>query len=168
LKVVYDNNNKTYELICDNCGKTITFTKNDIKLKPISKKNRSSIELYIEKILKEKYDYLEILYNENIEGFELDIFIPSLSLAFEINGPTHYNAIYGKKSLANVHMTGIFKKEMCIKNKINLITIDISHIKNFKNSSEKTKNIKMKFNIDMIISIINNALDEIGYNLCSY
>jgi len=60
---------------------------------------RSKIEAWIEEKLKAKYPNLDIRFNEKEHiNSELDIFIPSMFLAFELNGIFHYEPIFGKKN----------------------------------------------------------------------
>ena len=64
---------------------------------------RSKLEAYIEQKLTEFYPNLEILYsNKTIIESELDIYIPSLKLAFELNGIFHYEPIFGDNKLNQI------------------------------------------------------------------
>jgi len=62
--------------------------------------SRSKLEKWIEEQLTLLYPSLEVHYNKTdaING-ELDIYIPSLKLAFELNGIFHYEPIYGEQQL---------------------------------------------------------------------
>jgi hypothetical protein len=162
IKVEYNTEDKTFKIICPCCKEKIIY-KSDINKYKTNNVNRSSMEEYIEEYLNEKYNFLEILYNNKINEYELDVYIPSLSLAIEINGITHYNNIHGNNTLAQVATTDFFKYKMCKDNNINLISIDIVHIKNFKNSSIKKKHEKMQYIMSDITNIIDEELDNISY-----
>jgi hypothetical protein len=88
---------------------------------------RSKLEVYIGQQLAVLYPLLEILYNDRktING-ELDIYIPSLQLAFELNGIFHYEPIFGNKSLQKIQNNDKRKFQACIENKIDLCIIDTS------------------------------------------
>lgn len=93
--------------------------------------NRSKIEIYIEDILVNRYNF-EILFNDRTvldTGYELDIYIPHLKLSFEINGIFHYEEIFG--NLKVIQNKDISKINECIEKNIELITIDISDISHF-------------------------------------
>jgi len=52
---------------------------------------RSKLEIYLENNLKQIYTNLEIIFNnKKVIGSELDIYIPTLKIAFELNGIHHY------------------------------------------------------------------------------
>ena len=72
---------------------------------------RSKLEMWLEEQLTKLYPVLEINFNKtNIINSELDIYIPSLKLAFELNGIFHYEPIYGKDKLdKTIMMTENFK-----------------------------------------------------------
>lgn len=88
---------------------------------------RSKLEMWIEQQLKSKHPNLDIKYNgKNLINSELDICIPELNLAFEINGIFHYQPIYGEEKLAEIQNNDAIKKRACENAGINLFTIDVS------------------------------------------
>lgn len=94
---------------------------------------RSKIEIWIEKQLKELYPNLDILFNDKTAiNSELDIYIPSLSLAFELNGIFHYEPIYGQYKLNQIQANDKNKFYLCQQNNISLCIIDISSMIHFK------------------------------------
>ena len=74
---------------------------------------RSKIELWIENKLKELYPNLIIIYNDkNAIKLELDIYIPSLKLAFELNGLYHYKPIFRIKRFKWRNMSNTIKTQV--------------------------------------------------------
>jgi hypothetical protein len=134
------------------CSKSCSATYNN-KNKKIGTR-RSKLETWVENELNKIYDF-KIIYNgkEAING-ELDIYIPSLNLAFELNGIFHYEAIYGEDKLNKIRNNDSRKYQACFENKIELCIIDVSGSKNFKPERDK------KY-LDIIISIIE--LKKTGY-----
>jgi len=111
---------------------------------------RSKLEKYIEKELPKIYSDL-ILYNDRTAILaELDIYIPSLKLAFELNGIFHYEQIYESTPLSDVQRRDKNKMICCFQKGIELCVIDTTSLKYFK--EEKAR----KF-LDIIIDIINRA-----------
>lgn len=110
---------------------------------------RSKLEIWLEGKLKEKYKGLEILFNckEAIDS-ELDIYIPKLNLAIEINGIFHYKPIYGQEKLSSIKNNDKIKLQVCFEKKIDLVIIDSSLMKSFKPEHG------MKY-LNAIIDIIN-------------
>jgi very-short-patch-repair endonuclease len=104
---------------------------------------RSKLEKYLEEKLKEKYPKLDIHFNrKDAINSELDIYIPSLKLAFELNGIYHYEPIHGPEKLASVQNNDQRKFQACLERGIELCIIDTSSIKHFKeNKANKFLNI---------------------------
>lgn len=91
--------------------------------------SRSKFELLVESKLGELYNTLEVLYCDNKTiGSELDIYIPSLKVAIEINGPTHYEPIYGEEVLARTLRSDTKKITNCNELGIKLYHIDMRKI----------------------------------------
>ena len=114
---------------------------------------RAKLEIWLEKQIETLYPKTKINYNkinENIE-YELDIFIPKLKIAFELNGIFHYENIYGKQKLEKIKSIDKEKSKLCKKNGIKLIVIDTRAQKNFSPKSSQ------KF-LDIIISEIETIL----------
>ena len=111
--------------------------------------NRSKLEIYIEEQLKSLYPNLEILFNDRKAiNSELDIYIPSLRLAFELNGIFHYEPIHGQDKLDKTVNNDFRKFAACNENKISLCVIDTSQQKYVKESTSK------KY-LDIIQKILN-------------
>lgn len=114
--------------------------------------NRSKLEKWIENQLKNLYPNLNIEYNnKELLQCELDIYIPSLKLAFELNGIFHYEDIFGQ--LEKTQRNDKRKFQACLEKGIGLCIIDTSKQKYFK---EKTS----KEFLDIITSIINKKMEE--------
>lgn len=110
---------------------------------------RSKLEIYLESQLISIYPDLEILFNDKTAiNSELDIYIPSLKLAFELNGIFHYEPIYGDEKLDQIQNNDQRKFKLCLENSISLCVIDTSSQKYFKEDSSK------KF-LNIILSIID-------------
>lgn len=161
------NNYSRKTIYCVNCNKSVTIKLSDPKKfcsKSCSAKynnkhktkgsRRSKLEVWVESKLTELYPNLIIDYNkiDSLE-MELDIYVPSLKLAFELNGIFHYEPIFGDKKLQNIQRNDTNKFEKCQQLGISLCIIDVSKQKYFK---EKTS---IPF-LDIILLIINQKLLE--------
>lgn len=154
---------------CENCGND--FVKDQCNLKKYPRSfcssrcvcvynnshktkgfRRSKLEIWLESQLNKIYPNLIIHYcrNEAIKA-ELDIYIPSLKLAFELNGIFHYEPIYGKEKLKSTLTNDKRKFQACLENGIELCIIDVQEIHNFKPERGQ------KF-LDIILNIINQKL----------
>ena len=113
---------------------------------------RSKLETWAEEQLIDLYPDLKIRYNRKdaIES-ELDIYIPSLKLAFELNGIFHYQPIFGEPKLKKIQHNDKCKFQHCIEQGISLCVI------NTESHRYVTKKTSQKY-IDIIIKHIDNNL----------
>lgn len=158
---------KNVELCCTNCGSTFL---RKLRVHKQAKNNqfcssscsatynnkhkshgtrRSKLEVWLEEQLTSLYPDLEIHYNqkEAIKS-ELDIYIPSLKLAFELNGIFHYEPIFGEDKLSQIQNNDQRKFQACLENGVELVLIDSSGLKYFKPQ-------KAKKYLDIITEIVN-------------
>ena len=143
----------TKHTTCANCGKPIVRNKSHLKKIKNSFCNRScaatynnthkktgsrrsKLEIWLETKLREMYPGLEILYcDKTAINSELDIYIPSLNLAFELNGVYHYEPIHGQDKFEQIQNNDNRKFQACIERGIELAIIDVSNLKYFKESN---------------------------------
>jgi hypothetical protein len=87
---------------------------------------RSKLEIWIEKELKIKFPNLTILCNQkNQIQSELDLYIPELKLAIELNGIFHYRPIYGIKKFNKIKTMDLIKTVQCLNQNITLLKIKV-------------------------------------------
>lgn len=111
---------------------------------------RSKLEIWLENQLPLLYPEIEFHFNKkDAIGSELDIYIPALSLAFELNGIFHYEPIYGDRKLGQIQENDQNKFQSCITNDISLCIIDVSQFKHFKPDKAQK-----------YLDIINNIIKE--------
>ncbi len=138
---------KTVELTCANCRvaflKEARFTKEERnyfctcscsvsynnKRREIGKK-RSKLELWIEPRLKEDFPGIDIHFNrKDAINSELDIYVPSLKLAIEINGRFHYEPVFGEALLKATQKNDREKEQACKDLDIEFVVVDASGLK---------------------------------------
>lgn len=111
---------------------------------------RSKLEPWLEGQLKKLYPDLNMIFNgKDTINSELDIYIPSLKLAFELNGIFHYEPIYGKDKLQSIKNNDTRKFQACIEKGISLCIVDSSQQKRFSPKSSQ------KY-LDIIVNIIED------------
>ena len=116
---------------------------------------RSKLELWLETKLTALYPAIDVKYNlKEITNTELDIYIPKLNLAFELNGIFHYEPIYGAEKLASIQNNDERKFQACLEKKIELVIIDVSGQKYFKESTSQ------KY-LDVIKYVDNMKLEQL-------
>ena len=115
---------------------------------------RSKLEKWLEEKLSSLYPDLEINYcDKTTINSELDIYIPSFKLAFELNGIYHYEPIHGQNKLKQIQRNDANKFQLCQENNISLCVIDTSqHIYVTEKSSKKY--------LDIIVEIIEQNKKE--------
>jgi hypothetical protein len=113
---------------------------------------RSKLEIFLENELTMIFPTLDIRYNrKDAINSELDIYIPNLQLAFELNGIFHYEPIYGKDKLQQIKNNDDRKFQACLERGIELCIIDSSLLKKFSTKSAT------KF-LNIITDLVNNKL----------
>ena len=118
------------------CSRSCSATYNNTHKKKGTR--RSKLEKWLENQLSNLFPDLKIVYSsKNIIDSELDIYIPSLKLAFEINGLFHYEPIFGEDKLNQIQENDNKKLQACIENKIELYVINTSQQKRFKESNSQ-------------------------------
>ena len=168
-KCISDALRKKIEFACNNCGKSITriphqatayknhFCSHSCNASFQNKNKtcgtrRSKLEIYLEEQLTKYYPELTILYNcKDVINSELDIYIPSLKLAFELNGIFHYEPIFGINKLSTIQNNDSRKFQACLEHNISLCIINTSKV-----TYNKPKVFK-KY-LDIIIGIVNDNL----------
>lgn len=136
------NNRRKYEHICVGCNIVFTNTEKEskycsnscksINLKLFnyahksSGKSRSQIEIFIEENLIKDFPDIKFIFNDKeVIGSELDVYIPELKMAIEINGIIHYEPIYGEEKLLKVQNRDKQKMINCYNLGIELIVIPL-------------------------------------------
>lgn len=115
---------------------------------------RSKLEKWLEEKLTTLYPTLEIKYcDKTVINSELDIYIPSFKLAFELNGIYHYEPIHGQNKLEQIQRNDANKFQLCQENNISLCIIDTSQHKYVTEKSSK------KY-LDIIVKIIEQNKKE--------
>ena len=130
---------------CSHSCSTLHFQKNkDFGIR------RSKLEIWLETQLGLLYPNLDIHFNrKDVIQSELDIYIPSLNLAFELNGIFHYEPIYGSDKLNQIKNNDNRKFQACFESGISLCIIDTSQQKYVKPSTSQ------KY-LDIIVNILNS------------
>ena len=146
---------KRIEVVCLQCNKNFYKLPKEIKKSPnnfcgsscaatynnthkTKGYRRSKLELYLEKELPVLYSTLEFHFNrKDAINSELDIYIPSLRLAFELNGIFHYEPIYGQCQLDKIKNNDTRKFQACLERNIELCIIDTSKLSYFKEKNAK-------------------------------
>jgi hypothetical protein len=168
-KCFYENHKEGTTVSCKECKKEFYKTKAELKRYPnnfcsnsCSAKNmnknkchgtrRSKLEIWIEEQLTNLYPNLQIEFNKtNAIGSELDVFIPSINIAFELNGIFHYEPIFGPDKLQKIKNNDSNKFLKCIEHKIDLCIIDTSQQTYVKPKTSQ------KY-LDIITNIINERI----------
>lgn len=158
---------KTQLVECTNCANKFTRGNSIIKSNNFCSKScsatfnnknkthgtrRSKLEVYLENRLQELYPDIDFIFNsKEAINSELDIYIPSLKLAFELNGIFHYEPIFGNNKLNQIQNNDSNKFQKCQEKGISLCIIDTSSQKRFtEQSSQKFLDIIIKIMVPRI------------------
>lgn len=190
LKCHYDNQLKTnwIYLECAECASKVLKQKSKIKQnknnfcskscsakyqnknKTLGKIKKSKSEVYLSNLIRADFQQLNV--EENIRSIlpsklELDIYIASIGLAIEINGPLHYFPIFGKAKLKKIKINDANKKIEAHSINCNLIIVNISKIKYWEETKRFLDFIykyKIKPKIEKLIRVIIQQSTTVNYS----
>lgn len=138
---------KPPNVTCEQCGHAFRKFPSEIKKAPLhfcsmscacrynnqhkrhGKIKRSKAEKHLEKLIRHDFPTLCLSVNDRsllASGLEIDLLLPTLKIAIEINGPCHYHPIYGTEKLASIQNFDVQKQAELIPLKYQLLTFDIS------------------------------------------
>jgi hypothetical protein len=115
------------------CSKSCAATYNNTH--KISGTRVSKLEIYLQEQLTKEYNFEFHFNRKDSINSELDIYIPKINLAFELNGIFHYEPIYGEEKLKQTQNNDQRKFQACLEKNIELCIIDTSWIKYNKESN---------------------------------
>lgn len=159
---------------CDNCGKEFFRQKNKMGAESkhfcsqycngfYSSTNktcgikRSKLEIDLGESLLNNFKNLDIIFN-NHEAInsELDIYIPKIKFAIELNGIFHYEPIFGQDKLEKIKNNDDRKFQACLEAGIELCVVNSSAIKDGKCKAGRILINSMIFLIKNKISLIKD------------
>jgi hypothetical protein len=106
-------------------------------------------------LISRDFPSLKIIQNDRAllpSGLEVDIIIPRLKLAIELNGPVHYFPLFGDEKLAKIRAADILKQVEIQAAGYGLLVIDISAYGYFK----KAKAMLNEYYVSHIRPLLSN------------
>ncbi len=104
------------------CNKSCAATYNNKRKR---KSRRSKCEIALCQLITNKFPQLNVLPNNKtmLDGYEVDIAIPSIKLGIEWNGIVHFKPIYGQTKLNKIQQRDAEKQKLASTKGINLLII---------------------------------------------
>jgi len=140
---LFQTKTNTIKKPCKSCGKVVSRKKAQFKKSKTGnifcnsscnasynntlkrKSRRSKCEKLLYDLLQKEFPTLTMLPNDKItlNGYEIDVYIPSIKLGIEWNGIVHFKPIYGQTKLDKIQQRDAEKQQRAISQNINLIVI---------------------------------------------